>query len=60
MAPGRKSQDRSLEKVHRAERRRQLDAALMKKGREADCFPVGLALVAENISQRCGSPWCEQ
>jgi hypothetical protein len=57
MAHGREAKIGAVEKVHRAEARlREVDAALMKKGREGECFPVGLALVAELEGLVVGPP----
>jgi hypothetical protein len=57
MAHGREAKIGALEKARRAERRlREVDATLVKRGREAGCFPVGLALIAELDGLVVGPP----
>jgi hypothetical protein len=57
MAHGREAKIGAVEKAQRAaERLREVDAALVKRGREAACFPVGLAVVAELDGLVVGPP----
>ncbi len=57
MAHGREAKIGAVEKAQRAtERLHEVDAALMKRGREAACFPIGLALVAELDGLVVGPP----